>query len=144
MKFLISIFVTAVIVTPVLSADALLLQYCSVSDGNQTEYGKIHEEIEDRRISHIILKNGTLTEVASIDGGKDAGLTVVLYVYDGVIPVVNLEMKDVSYVDVLELACSQVGYVFWIENFTIHLVPKSKLTEHKDPKRRIIQRVIRK
>ena len=127
-----------------LSADALLLEHCYAQDGQSIAYGEIKKEIRALGIDQIALKESKISDVASMYAGKDIGLTAILYIYDGVIPTVSLEMIDVSYIELLGEACSQVGYVFWIENFTMHLVPETKLTEHKNPNQRVIRGVIRR
>ena len=105
---------------------------------------KIKKEVKDLNFDSVILNDSKISNVASMYSGKGVGLTVILYIYDGATPSVSLEMKDASYIDLLEEACGQIGYVFWIENFTIHILPETKLAEHKNPKQRVIRSVIRK
>ena len=119
------------------SADALLLQHCRTKDGNTYQYGEIKKEIKALRTSQIILKDHPLSSLLSLYAGKEGSPTAILYLYDEKVPTVSLEMKDASYLEILEEACSQLDYVFWVENYVIHMMPRSKLTEHKNPNLRI-------
>ena len=108
-----------------------------MQQGRAIQYGKIKEEIKALKIDQIVLKESPLTYVATLFAGKEGSPAVIFHAYENNIPKVSLNMQNASFLDIMEEACSQVEYVFWIENFVIYMVPKSKLPEHKNPRRTI-------
>lgn len=107
-----------------------------------SQYGKIEERILSLEVDHIVFKEAPLAELASLFSGKEGSPTVILYIYDGNMPKVSLEKKDTTFLRVLGAACEQANHVFWIEGFTIHIVPADRLSEHKNPKQQVIKRKI--